>query len=414
MTKKLLFFATYPTVPVGYGKIGNILTNFLAEIEENGKPKYDIYYIGISNFSGRSIQRFVDPRIKIIDALEESSKINSSELYGVDIINKYVSEIKPDILFIYNDLIVVNRLLTELKSQHKTYKTYIYIDLVYDYEKISLVKNIDILSDKIFVFSEHWKQNLIAMDVNPEKIKILYHGFSKNQFHKVSKKEARARLGLSDEDFIILNTNRNTYRKALDISIESFLQFIKTKEDKNIKMFMNCEIETPSGYNILNLIETSCKKLNLNYDDITQNRILRFPNSGNVSDSMINDLYNACDIGINTCLGEGFGLCNMEHAGLEIPQVVTETGGLIDIFKPFCEGFPYLVKPITSIYISNLQDFHGGYIDIPKSEDFVKSLDYWYENKDKISTEGEKIGKYIKQKYNWDTILEKFAIDLEM
>lgn len=409
MTQKLLFYATYPNQPIGYAKMGWMLSNFLANIEENGMPKYEVYYFGISNFDGQRVDRFINTKIKMIDVLEEEKKINSNELYGVDIISKFIEEIKPDIFFIYNDLIVVNRLLIELSKYPKNYKTYVYIDLVYAYERLDLIKNMDLYTDKIFVFSEFWKNNLVSMDINPEKINILYHGFSSNVLYKVPQEEARSKIGLQNDWFVILNTNRNAYRKALDISISSFLRFLKQNNmNEKIKMFVNFTFNNNEGYDILQLIQTECKKLNLSYDYIIHNSILCFPNNGYISDEYINYIYNACDIGINTCIGEGFGLCNMEQAGLDIPQIVTETGGLIDIFKPFCNGFPMLVKPVTTIHISKLQDSHGGYIDITNPDDFVKSLQYYYDNPEKRIYDGFKLGKYIRQKYNWDLILSNF------
>jgi glycosyltransferase involved in cell wall biosynthesis len=48
--------------------------------------------------------------------------------------------------------------------------------------------------------------------------------------------------------------------------------------------------------------------------------------SGTMTDSIINELYNIADIGINTSDGEGFGLCQLEHLALGKPQVVTDVG----------------------------------------------------------------------------------------
>ena len=45
-----------------------------------------------------------------------------------------------------------------------------------------------------------------------------------------------------------------------------------------------------------------------------------------LSDDGINQIYNMCDIGINTSDGEGFGLCQLEHLYTGAPQVVTDVG----------------------------------------------------------------------------------------
>ena len=45
-----------------------------------------------------------------------------------------------------------------------------------------------------------------------------------------------------------------------------------------------------------------------------------------ITDEAINHVYNACDVGINTSNGEGFGLCQIEHLATGAPQVVFDVG----------------------------------------------------------------------------------------
>lgn len=409
MNKKIFFYATYPNQPIGYSKIGCILANFLADNE------YDVYYFGNGNFEGTNVERFIDPRIKIIDVQQEIKKYDCNDMFGIDIVEKFLDEVKPDIFFIYNDIIVINRLFIALQNYKplldKLIKTYVYVDLVYPFERLDLIENMDKYTDIFFVFSEFWKQNLIDMDIKEEKIKIMYHGFSQNQFHKINKETARQKLGISKDDFVILNTNRNSYRKAQDICIASFLRFYKQNNcDKRIKFLINCRLKSSYGYDILQLIKTECKILQLDYEKVIFNAI--FSNDGNVPDEIINLFYNASDLGVNTCVGEGFGLCNMEHAGLDIPQVVSSVGGLKDIFGEIEKDIPILIDPKSRIYVSCIQDEHGGYIDICNPEDFVKIFQYHYDHKEESIKEGLRIGKYIRKKYNWENILEKFKNDL--
>jgi glycosyltransferase involved in cell wall biosynthesis len=405
--KKLFFYATYPNHPIGYSKIGCLLCNFLVN------SGYDVYYFGISNFKELAVERFIDPKIKLIDALNEDKKLGSPDLYGVDILQKYLENIKPDIFFIYNDLILVNRVFLAIKEApiFQTFKKYVYIDLVYPFERLDLIQRMDTYTDRFFVFTEYWKQNLIEMDVLPEKIRVLPHGFSYHYLHKINKDIARKKFNISEGDFVILNTNRNCYRKAQDITISAFLQFLKKNNlNENIKMFINCKLDTKEGYDILLLIKTECKKLNISYEDVIYKYILCPIRANELQDEDMNIIYNSCDVGINTCIGEGFGLCNMEQAGLDIPQIVTYTGGLRDIFGTIEEA--KTIKPVVSIHIPKLLDDHGGYVDICKVEDFVDALQYYYEDSERREKEGANIGKIIREKYDWNIILSEFLNDL--
>jgi glycosyltransferase involved in cell wall biosynthesis len=406
--KKIFLYATYPTQTNGYAKIANIISNYLASFTE----ELEIYYFGISNF-GNGIERYIHEKINLIDVYKEEQKLNLND-YGINIIEKYIDKIKPDILFLYNDLIVLNRIFLALKDYHpfitKKIQTYVYLDLVYKYEKIELINHLNCYSDKIFVFSDFWKDNLIDMKINPEKIYVMYHGFTSSHLHELDKKICRKKLNISEDCFVVLNTNRNCYRKGYDITISSFLIFLKKNyNNNNIKLFLNCLLNTKEGYDILNLIQTECLILDLPYEEIIMKNIICLENPAFLDDNTMNLIFNSCDIGINTCFGEGFGLCNLEHGGLACPQIITSTGGLKDIFEK--DYHKMTVIPKSKIYIPNLLDEHGGYIEISNTQDFADKLQYYYENKKERINDGIRLGKYIRDKYDWNKILNQFYID---
>jgi FkbM family methyltransferase len=97
--KKVLFLATYPYQSNGYAKVANKITNYLANF-------YEVYYFGFSNYKDTYIPRDVHPSIKIIDVVEEENKRNLKDAFGVEIIEDTIKEIEPDIVIIYNDIIV--------------------------------------------------------------------------------------------------------------------------------------------------------------------------------------------------------------------------------------------------------------------------------------------------------------------
>jgi hypothetical protein len=113
---------------------------------------------------------------------------------------------------------------------------------------------------------------------------------------------------------------------------------------------------------------------------------------------------------LNTCFGEGLGLCNLEHGSLGKPQVVTSTGALIDIFgKNFSS---MLVQPKAKLYIPNNMDYHGGYIDICTAEDYASRLFYFYCFPEEGKKLGERLEVYLRKTYDWKNILYKFYQDL--
>ena len=409
---KILFYATHPSQPIGYGKIGNTISNFLA-----AQPNVELYYFAISNFPGQTDEtRYINSNIKFIDALAEDAAIGSSELYGVDIIDRVMREIKPDIFIIYNDIIVTSRLLNALLQYRQEFKDVTrfvsYVDLVYPFEKLRYIRHIDRNVDYFFAFSDFWKKNLIDMGVRADKVGIFYHGFDKHKFQIIPSEVAKEHFGFSTDDFIILNTNRNTYRKAHDISMKAFLELLRReKMDSRIKLFINHQMDSPSGYNIYDLLEVECLKLGLVYEDVLNKHVFMFKNKvGHAEDSQINMLYNAADVGVNTCLGEGFGLCSMEHAALGKPQVISSVGALTDIFK---NGGSVLVKPKAVLSVANHVDEHNGDLHICDYNDFADGLQMYFHNSSKRKVDGYDIREHILNTYNWNTILVEFMRDLK-
>jgi glycosyltransferase involved in cell wall biosynthesis len=397
---RILFFATYPTQPTGYARIGNILTNYLAEIG------HEVHYLGISNFKNSAIARDIHPFIQLIDALEVRPA-DSHELYGVDIICEQVKAIQPDLVIIYNDVIVINRLLNEFINTRivKNFKLCIYLDLVYEYQRLLYFQNIQAWADQVLVFSECWQQNLLRLGFTSEKIAVLPHGYDATLFHALdSTAAAKQAFGFAPDDFIFLNTNRNAYRKAHDITIEAFILCLqKNAYDPKLKLFLNLLTTSPQGYNILELIKVICLKTAADYETVVTKHIFIRPSDLYLTDEKLNLLYNACDVGLNTCLGEGFGLCNLEHACLGKPQIISRVGALADIFRA---DYATLIAPKTSLYLSPLTEDHQGYTHICAAEDFAAAMDQYYHAPQLAAAHGKLAQEILREKYKWSEILK--------
>lgn len=67
-----------------------------------------------------------------------------------------------------------------------------------------------------------------------------------------------------------------------------------------------------------------------------------------IADDAINHIYNACNYGINTSDGEGFGLCQLEHLATGAPQVVLDLGDYRAFLDDQCAVF---VKPTEIRYL---------------------------------------------------------------
>ena len=133
-------------------------------------------------------------------------------------------------------------------------------------------------------------------------------------------------------------------------------------------------------------------------EDIGMKYLSTIPKPQQLSDRDINILYNACDIGLNTCEGEGFGLCQFEHLAIGCPQVAANIGG----FKEFLNNNnSILVEPKWNYYIDNVRDGIGGMAEVSDPNDFADAIWKYYTNPDLIEKHGKTGKKEITENYDW-------------
>jgi glycosyltransferase involved in cell wall biosynthesis len=406
---RVLIVSTHPALTTGYARIANVVGNYLA-----GLPDVEVWHFGFEKYPGTYLsERFIDPRIRVISVVDRIDP--AKDRFGTTLIRDVVyEEVKPDLVLVYNDVVVTCQMLNNFMDPSRPFKVVSYLDLVYPWECVEFIRHIDRWSDRIFVFSDVWRRHLVGdFGIDQHKVRTFPHGFDAETFRPLDRLEARRRLALGPEDYVVLNTNRNSYRKALDVTIGGFLRFWKDLGcPLGVKLFLNCRLDVTDGYDVPNLIQVECMRLGLDVHQVSNHHILTMGDkaSGLLSDETLNVVYNASDVGLNTCVGEGFGLCNLEGAGLGIPQIVSDVGGLHDIFKDL-QGCT-VVPPAATMYLARGIDSHGGEISIVRAEDVAAALRRTYDGDQGLLGKNEKLGSFIAEKYHWPTLLASFVGDL--
>jgi glycosyltransferase involved in cell wall biosynthesis len=229
----------------------------------------------------------------------------------------------------------------------------------------------------------------------------LQHGFNPRAHYTIPKHLARMYFGLRQDDFLILNLNRNQPRKRWDICLKAFAEVVSRLPDAPIKMVIATGLA--GGWNLMEIFERELKKRNLTLQD-GMKHIVVLDNPQKITDEETNILYNAADIGINTCDGEGFGLCNFEQAGLGIPQVVSNVGGFIDFFN---EDNAIVVEPILAYYADSTRDAVCGEAMMCDYNDFADGIVEYYTDAEKRQKHGQAAREKILKDYKWSDIAEK-------
>jgi glycosyltransferase involved in cell wall biosynthesis len=153
------------------------------------------------------------------------------------------------------------------------------------------------------------------------------HGVDAQLFHPLDRRQARERLfpGRPElrDAFLVLNANRNVARKRVDLTLEAFAELARDKPDAWLYLHMGMQdrgTDVPALARLLGIAD----RLLLTTDS---------PERPEVSDEHLNLIYNACDVGVNTATGEGWGLVAFEHAATGAAQVVPRHSACEEIWE---------------------------------------------------------------------------------
>jgi len=142
------------------------------------------------------------------------------------------------------------------------------------------------------------------------------------------------------DSFVVLNASRPGNRKRIDLTIEGFAKFARDKPH-NVSLCLHQALGNEHSREEFMSIADRCdirgriEQVSLGND------------RGPLSDDDLNLVYNACDLGINTSMGEGWGLVSFEHAAAGAAQIVPRHSacaslwdGVAEFLEPVERGVP--------------------------------------------------------------------------
>lgn len=327
-----------------------------------------------------------------------SSTRHQTAPFGEQRIREIVEKEKPDLVFIMNDLWILNELYRQIQDIHKTgaFKFVGYYPMD-SYGWTGCILDTMNEWDASICYTEFGAKEVVACGYQ-RPIAVIPHGITKGQFYPMDKKEARKRLGLSDDIFVVFNGNRNQFRKRIDITAEGFAKFAKDKPDTQLYLHMGLKDQ---GWDLMPLFARAMSREGL---DPNGRIILTAQTEGppNVEVDFLNAIYNAADVGVNTCKGEGHGLVNHEHAGCRVAQVVPDHTSTKEIF----EGAGRLIRCDHVDVDTN----YAREMPCPSSDHLAEILTDLYENREKLDETARLCYERATAPcYDWDNIAPQFA-----
>ena len=385
--------------PTGFARVShNVLKNLNQE-------KYDIHHLAI-NYHG-------DPHANWWKLYPASI---GGDLWGFGRLTQILSAIKPNIIMILNDPWVIQKYLALIIQAKESFPGIELIPVVVyfpvdakehdpiwfrDYEELV----------KATCLYTKWGKDVI-MDtgaVNPLNIHIIPHGASKETFYQIPDEKGKLGLHVAREQlfpldtkpeflnsFIVLNANRNQPRKRIDLTMMAFKEFSKDKP-ANVKLYLHMGAKD-MGWEIIRIANR------YGYDErlAVSTGMANLPN---IPDDRLNLVYNACDVGINTGMGEGWGLTSWEHAATGKPQIVPDHSVLPEVWGDL------------GIYIPTIQDhmYEGTHTvgRVPSLQGTIEKLEWayqdWKNGGEKLAELGKKSKELIlRPEYQWSNIAKKF------
>lgn len=398
---RVLLIGTHPSQTTGYSKV---VYNIAKQLENHNDIHLTIF----------GIQKFTDVNDDV--RLNLPNNVNIWDVYssdkedfgfGSNTLAQFVIINNPDVIIIYNDSEVIKKYIMNLELARKSqvakninlkFKIVAYLDQVHTFHDIETIKYIANNSVHVFCFTDYWRNNYLSYFKNDERIEfekktsVVRHGIeidTKKYLEHVG--ESKKKYGFPQDAFIFVNLNRYANKKRLDICIQAFVKFLKKTGSRNAFLYFPAVIDK-NYKNLLRIWSYELEKNNIN------NYSQFICNDKQLSDEDIYSIYAMSDVGLNTCDGEGFGLCNYEHAAFGRPQILSKVGGLTDYFND--ENSLLCVPKIVSYNI----DMERG--DIVDPEDVADKMMKYYTTRSLYNKHSNKV-KEIPEKYKWEDEIGK-------
>lgn len=395
-----------PIVVVGDAAAPTGFARVLHSILDRVKHKYEIHHLGV-NYAG-------DPH-------DADWKVYVARLggdvYGINRLQQLIEGVKPKLVFMVNDVWILSGYAPILKKYKDNLKTVMYFPVDGEPLDSDFVKHLDGV-DQLVAYNQFGKrvmQQAIdevrreSPDFKASEIEVIPHGVDTQLFYPYSKKPAtgginpgglRAKKMLLPnkkdflESFIVLNANRNQPRKRIEITMQGFALFAENKPD-TVKLYLHMGAED-MGWNLMSLARRY---------DIEGRLIISNTSKETPKDSVkrLNMIYNACEVGINTSLGEGWGLVSFEHAATGAAQVVPRHTACEELWQ----GAAEMLEPVFTVTVERVLT-EGKFVS-PKG--VAEALERLYRDPEYLREMSE--AAYLnatKPEYKWKNIARQWDV----
>jgi glycosyltransferase involved in cell wall biosynthesis len=392
-------------ITIGFNTHGTGLTRVMHDIMRRLADRHEIHYLGIG-YSGDTI---VDRGLTIYP-----TNPKGGDVFAAFQAQRMIEEIAPDLVFILHDIWCFEHYLKILGPYRDRLKIIGYIpldgEIVNEENAASLER-----ADRVVVYTEFARKSFegafdrLRMRRGGEfpLVDVIPHGVDLSRFHPFAqlkqasfasparaeaKRKVFADLADPENSFIVLNASRPDKRKRIDLTIAGFARFAQGKP-ANVRLCLHHAVMGgPEQAQVGALIAQFGVK----------ERVYLNPLAGGViSDDALNLLYNACDVGLNTSMGEGWGLVSFEHGAAGAAQIVPDHSACAELWR----GRAELIPPARR-YVPEFSVLEMGEVS---AEAVAAALDNLYRDPQRRQQLAQAAYQAAQNPdYSWDAVAERF------
>ena len=393
-------------IAIGFNTYGTGLTRVMHSIMRRLADRHEIHYLGIG-YSGETVR---DRGLTIYPTNPEGG-----DVFAAFQAKRLIEEIEPALVFILHDIWIFEYYLRILGPFRDRLKIVAYIPLdgnIINEEDAAPLEQ----ADRVAVYT-HWARGQFEGAFERLRAKrgagafpavdVIPHGVDLESFHPLpelleasldsagrvqAKRRVFGDLPSLEDSFIVLNASRPDKRKRVDLTVEGFAKFAAEKP-ANVRLCLHHAI---MGEPEQEMIDSLIKRFGL------EERLHLNPIAGGiVSDHELNLIYNACDVGINTTMGEGWGMVNLEHGATGAAQIVPAHSACAELWS----GRAELITPARS-YIPEFSVLEMGEVSPAGVAEALDNLYRDPQRRRQLARAAFEAGQ--NPAHSWDTIIEQF------
>jgi D-inositol-3-phosphate glycosyltransferase len=392
-------------IAIGFNTDGTGLTRVMQNIMRRLADRHEIHYLAIG-YSGETIR---DRGLTIYP-----TNLKGGDVFAAFQAARLIEGINPALVFIHQDIWCFAHYLRVLGPYRDRLKIVCYIPLdgkIANEEDAASLEH----ADRVVTYTRFARKEFEgAFDRLREKrgggefpfVDIIPHGVDRDRFHPLpqllqasfaspARSEAKRRVfaGLEDPEnsFIVLNASRIDKRKRIDLTIEGFARFAAGKP-ANVRLCLHHGVAVePQKDQVRSLVERFELK----------QRVYLNPLGGALDDRELNLLYNACDVGLNTSMGEGWGLVSFEHGAAGSAQIVPRHTACAEIWS----GRAEMIEPVKS-YTPEFSALEMSEVSVEGVAEALGSLYDHPRRRQQLAQAAYEAA--LNPEYSWDSVAGRF------